>query len=142
MLGANRHSKAGLKFDALQNPVGWKIVAAPNRGDEYRRLNNSTHLSAASIEKCTSCKRARCNGACDEILALERQNVDPRKRENGKLMGYQVKRKYTYRGKQYSSRELAQKAGISMAAFHSRLKHGWTVEEAVETPMRGKRRKE
>ncbi len=43
-------------------------------------------------------------------------------------------RKYNYRGKEYTVKQLSQKSGIYHTVLYSRLKKGWTIEEAVETP--------
>lgn len=39
---------------------------------------------------------------------------------------------YEYKGGRYTLRELSQMAGISFSALNSRIKAGWTVEDAVE----------
>ena len=39
---------------------------------------------------------------------------------------------YGYKGGRYTLRELSQMAGISVSALNSRIKAGWTVEDAVE----------
>ena len=140
MLGANRHSKAGLKFDAVQNPVGGRIQEQPTAGSKYRKLDNSTHMSKASIETCMNCIRGSCNGRCDTILAIEKANVDPRKRANGKANGFRGDRKYSYDGRMMTASELAGMAGITLPTFFKRLQAGWTVKEAAETPHRVRRK--
>ena len=132
-------NKQGLKFDAMHNPIGGRIQERPTPGKKYQKLKNSTYMSEASIAKCTSCIRGRCNGRCDEILELERGCVDPRKNRRGMAMPHKDGRKYEYHGEKRTAIELAAIAGISKQAFYDRLKHGWTVEEAAETPVRGKR---
>jgi hypothetical protein len=43
-----------------------------------------------------------------------------------------MKHIYTYQGEEYSSRELAEIAGISPALFTQRVhQNGWSVEEAI-----------
>lgn len=126
-------------MDSMQAPVGGRIKEVPTPGKKYQKLNNSTYMSEVSIAKCTSCVRGRCNGRCDEILELERQNVDPRKKANGKMNGYKAKRNLSYKGKMYSKSELAKMAGISLEVMMDRLGRGWTIEEAVETPKGARR---
>lgn len=140
MLGANK-SKAGLKFDAIHNPVGGRIQEKPATANKYRKLDNSTYMSKVSIETCMNCKRGSCNGACDTILTIEKANVDPRKRANGKVNGFQGEQKYSYDGRMMTATELANLAGISLPAFFKRLQKGWTIKEAAETPHRHQRRK-
>ena len=140
MLGANR-SKTGLKFDAIHNPVGGRIQEQPAATSRYRKLDNSTYMSKASIDTCTSCIRGSCNGRCDVILAVEKANVDPRKRANGKSNGFRGNRKYEYDGRMMTASELANMAGITLPTFFKRLQKGWTIKAAAETPHRGKRGK-
>lgn len=140
MLGANK-SKAGLKFDAIHNPVGGRIQEKPAQSSRYRKLDNSTYMSKASIDACTSCDRENCNGRCDKILAIEKANVDPRKRANGEANGYKGVAKYEYDGQMMTATELANMAGISLPTFFKRLQKGWTIKEAAETPHRYHRRK-
>ena len=54
-------------------------------------------------------------------------------------------RRYEYQGKQYTAGELADLCGLSLTTLKSRLKHGWSVNEAVNTsvvPPNGKRIKD
>lgn len=44
---------------------------------------------------------------------------------------------YLYRGKNYTVAELSKLRGLSMSVIHNRLKSGWSVEKAVETPYDG-----
>lgn len=135
-------NKQGLRFDAMHNPIGGRIQETPTPGKKYQKLKNSTYMSEASIAKCTSCKRGSCNGRCDEILELERGVVDPRKnrrRRSRNAMAQSEGRKYEYRGEMRTAKDLAAIAGISRPAFYDRIKRGWSVEEAAETPARGNR---
>lgn len=135
MLG-NRYRR-GLRFDAIHKPVGGRIETAPTHsGQQYVKLDNSAQMSPEVIEACTNCKRLRCTGSCDEIIAIEREHVDPKKRAAGKCGGYKPRPTLKYRGKMYCATELARMAGLSEQAFRHRIKNGWPVEKAVETPSR------
>ena len=144
MLGANRHSKAGLRFDAIQNPIGGRIRTKPTEGNGggMRKQVLGAHLAQASIDVCTSCTRTRCTGSCEKIMAVEREAVKPKYREAARKRGYKPQHIVNYRGKEYGLTELSRMCGISADMLGYRLRHGWTVEEAVETPKGEKRRKE
>lgn len=133
------YASKGLKIDNVHKPLGGRIEEVPTPGSRYRRLDNSTYMSEESIAVCTNCTREKCSGRCEKIIQIEKRNVDPRKRSTGKRNGYKVQRNLTFRGKKYSSGELAQMAGISVPALKDRLKRGWTMEEAVTTPRGCKR---
>lgn len=46
-----------------------------------------------------------------------------------------ITKRYLYRGDNCTTRRLHEISGIKMATIRFRLNHGWTVEEAVETPV-------
>ena len=140
MLGANRR-RIGIRLDTIQTPIGGRIEEKPTGGSKYKRLDNSSYMSRASIDTCTSCIRGNCNGRCEKILAVERENVDLRKRANGLTNGFRGNRKYEYDGQMMTASELANMAGITLPTFFKRLQKGWTIKEAAETPNRGKRGK-
>ena len=49
--------------------------------------------------------------------------------------------RHEYEGKLVSCSELAEISGIALATIHKRLEHyGWSVDQAVSTPVRGTRR--
>lgn len=50
--------------------------------------------------------------------------------------------KWEYRGKLYSVRELAEKAGIRPCTMAERLNNGWPVERALNEPVRSRGRRE
>ena len=88
------------------------------------------------------------NGYRDD-LTIERKDVDghycpdnctwipkseqPKNRSNNVYL--------TYQGERYILSDLARKAGISHSLMHYRLKNGWSVERAVETPAKKKSRR-
>lgn len=43
---------------------------------------------------------------------------------------------YIYKGSEYSVRELADIAGFECATLRQRLTYGWSVEDAVQKPLR------
>ena len=47
---------------------------------------------------------------------------------------------YEYKGRKYTQTDLAGIAGIGVATIRYRLKAGWSVEEAVETPIDGRKK--
>lgn len=131
----------GLKIDNLHEPLGGRIEEVPKPGSRYKKLNNSTYMSEASISTCTNCQSVKCNGRCDKIRQVENRSVDPRKKAEGQRVGYKPKRILNYKGKDYGLTELSRMCGIDVDTLTSRLNAGWTVEEAVETPKRGKRQR-
>lgn len=132
------YASKGLKIDNVHKPLGGKIEEVPTPGGKYKKRNNSTYMSEESISTCTNCTNAKCNGRCEKIRQVEIGSVDPRKRAHGQKIGYRPKLLLTYRGKEYGASELARMAGLSIETLTFRLKLGWTVEEAVETPKRQK----
>jgi hypothetical protein len=73
------------------------------------------------------------------VLTVEREQASSKHREAAKKRGYKPYRYLEYKGKLYGASELARMAGISQPAFSDRMRRGWTIEEAVETPKGGKR---
>lgn len=45
--------------------------------------------------------------------------------------------RYMYKGKWYTVAELAEMAGIRAVTMQSRLRDGWDIKRAMETPVRG-----
>ena len=136
------YASKGLKIDNVHKPLGGRIEEVPTPGAKYKKLDNSTYMSEASINTCTSCQNEKCNGRCEKIRQVENRSVDPRKKSQGERCGYKPKRLLTYKGKEYGVTELSRMCGICPKTITFRLKQGWTVEEAVETPKRCKRRKD
>lgn len=83
--------------------------------DDSKTNNDVSNLAAT----CPTCNQAR---------GREKQR---------KTMVAKVGRLFEYKGVQETAGHWAQKAGISRNSFLWRIKNGWSVEDAVETP-RGK----
>lgn len=54
-------------------------------------------------------------------------------------LGIGVKR-YDYKGKLYTIRELSKLSGLADFVIRSRISQGWSVEKAVDTPKRKKKK--
>ena len=57
-------------------------------------------------------------------VTMKAQN---RNRRNNKIL--------EYKGQKYVMSELAERSGISVSTFKERIRHGWSVEDAVEKPV-------
>lgn len=47
-------------------------------------------------------------------------------------------KKYHYRNKDYTVKDLVALSGIGYDAMTNRLRHGWSVEDAINTPLHAK----
>ena len=86
---------------------------------------------------------ARANGYADD-LSIDRINtngnyepsncrwVTEKEQHNNKRSNHIVE----YKGEKYTLTQLAEKAGIGKTTLRERLKMGWSVEDAVEKPIR------
>lgn len=131
----------GLKIDNVHKPLGGRIeeTPTPGKGGAFRKNDTGAHLSQASIAVCMNCTSTRCSGHCEKVMSVEREQASSKHREAAKKRGYKPYRYLEYKGKLYGASELARMAGISQPAFSDRMRRGWTIEEAVETPKGGKR---
>ena len=89
---------------------------------------------------------ARTNGYRDD-LTIERKDVNGNYEPSNCCwipMAEQAKNRRNsvrveYHGKQYILADLAREAGIGVGTLRERLKRGWSLEQAVETPVRQKK---
>jgi hypothetical protein len=55
----------GLKIDNVHKPLGGRIEEAPTQqSSRYKKLDNSTYMSEASINTCTNCTAYRTAICC------------------------------------------------------------------------------
>lgn len=89
--------------------------------------------SAEQIAMCLSCEAEECNGGCGRLAALRRAQKPARER---KKPG-RPQRRWEYRGEWLTMRQIAARTGLEFRLLQARLKHGWSVERAIGTPVRG-----
>lgn len=93
---------------------------------EKKRNGSDTQ---AMIDVCLTCRRGSCPGNCDQV------------RLAGDAGGGQGDGLYEYRGIRLPLNEWARRFEIDHAALWHRVhKKGWSIERALTTPVRAKRR--
>lgn len=97
-------------------------------------------------EYITFRKWALSNGY-DDALTIDRIDPDGNyEPSNCRWVSYKVQNNnlrsnviVTYKGKEMTMKQLAEKVGMSYPLLKERLSRGWTVERAVSTPVQNKR---
>lgn len=118
----------------------WKLlrqgVSVEEAVEVSRKRKSISELARQrGLESATVRMRMRKGATMEEAL-----NAPVRKPKSQKSPGREPK-VYEYRGEMLSARQLAERSGVSRTTLEYRLRAGWPIEEAMETPGR-KRKKE
>ena len=128
----------------------WKIWASMHERCELESHVHYRNYGGRGICVCEEwsdylpfAKWARANGYA-ENLSIDRINIDGnyepsncrwvtmKEQQNNKRNNHIIE----YNGKRYTLTQLAEMVGIGKTTLRERLKMGWSVEDAVEKPIR------
>lgn len=122
---------------AMEGSLFRKIETLPS-SDERRKAECVLHHAECRevVEFCLNCKAKRCNGDCVELRRFKRENQPygkyarspgaPRRKTSTNV------KKYPYKGKECTIRELADMANVCHDAMYKRIvKRGMRPEDAV-----------
>lgn len=121
---------------AMEGTLFRKIEALPS--EDRSKAERTLHYAECqeSVDFCLNCKGKKCNGDCVELRRFKREN-----NLSGKYVrspGAQQRKthsnakKYPYKGKECTIRELAAMANVCHDAMYKRIvKRGMSAEEAV-----------
>lgn len=128
----------------------WKIWSAMHERCELKSHSHFKDYGGRGIYVCDEwndylpfAKWARKNGYADN-LTIDRIDIDGcyepsncrwvtmKEQQNNKRNNHVVE----YKGEKYTLTQLAEKVGIGKTTLRGRLKMGWSVEDAVEKPVR------
>ena len=128
----------------------WKIWASMHERCEREKHKYYKNYGGRGIKVCDEwsefipfAKWARANGYADS-LSIDRIDNDgnyepsncrwiPMKEQHSNKRSNRI---IEYKGKTYTLTQLAEYAGIKKTTMRERLNNGWSVEEAVERPVR------
>lgn len=142
--------KAKSEWDIYMDKRLWKIWESMHERCEYPKHPHYHNYGGRGITVCSEwnsylpfAKWAMRNGYADNLTIdridcngdYEPMNcrwVTMKEQQNNKRTNHIV----TYKGDKYTLTQLAEKVGIGKTTLRERLKSGWSVEDAVEKPIR------
>ena len=108
----------------LHWPVEKALTTPVRKGPKVKYQGKTMTIielaDTCGIEKNTLYNRIAING------------MDP---EKAVSLGRTRHRTYKYKEKEYTLQELSKECKIDASVFYDRIKHGWSVEDAVERPV-------
>lgn len=99
-------------------------------------------IEAELIKLCCNCKRVDCQyGTCENLVTKRRELKGKQKggvKKGAEFHGKNAQR-FTYDGRTLTLYEWQRILGVHRETLRTRLRNGWSVEEAFSTPLRGQR---